>query len=41
MRNTGGWSLTFIEEYWLLSYAVGLDVAPVGTQINTQGVWPC
>jgi len=25
----------------ILNYANGLDVACDGTQLNTQGVWPC
>jgi len=25
----------------LLNYAVGLEVARVGTQTSTQGLWPC
>ena len=33
--------ITVITDVFLLNYAVGLDVARAGTQINTQGVWPC
>jgi len=33
--------ITTITDVFLLNYAVGLDVARVETQINTQGVWPC
>jgi len=33
--------ITTITDVFLLNYAVGLDVARVKTQINTQGVWPC
>jgi len=33
--------ITTVNDVSLLNYAVGIDVARVGTQINTQGVWPC
>jgi len=33
--------ITTITDVVLLNYAVGLDVARVETQLNTQGVWPC
>jgi len=33
--------ITTITDVFLLNYEVGLDVARVGTQINTQGEWPC
>ena len=33
--------ITTITDVFLLNYAVGLDVARVETEINTQGGWPC
>jgi len=33
--------ITTITDVFLLNYAVGLDVARVETEMNTQGGWPC
>jgi len=33
--------VTTVIDVMILNYAVGLDVARVGTHCNPQGVWPC
>jgi len=32
---------TIVTDVMILNYAVGLDVARVGPNLKTQGVWPC